>query len=253
MPRYFAQCAYEGTNYSGWQSQPNASTIQKTIEEAFSKVITLTNGVVGCGRTDAGVHASDYYFHFDTDQNLDDKLKYSLSSVVPRDIAIYRIIEVSDQAHARFDAMSRQYRYQIRTSYTPFQNSYYHTIRKGDLDLKKLNEIAAFISTLQDFEALSKKGSDVKNFDCEIMESHWKQEADEFIYTIKANRFLRGMVRLIVGMQLSYAMNKISMDKVKAVLRKEATDPLIYSVPATGLFLEKITYPRALGTRETES
>ena len=243
MPRYFARCAYDGTNYSGWQIQPNSSTVQETIEKGLSVVIRKPISIVGCGRTDAGVHASDYVFHFDTNDILDESIIYSIKSILPNDIVIYNLINVADDKHARYDALSRKYKYQLRIKRSPFQNKYFHTMRSGkSLDIELLDEAANFILNLKDFEAFSKKGSDVNHHLCNVMESYWEGHGDHLNYYIKANRFLRGMVRLIVGMQVNYAKGKFTLEEVRDSINKTNTIPMNYSIPGNGLFLKEIKY-----------
>lgn len=244
MHRYFVKCAYDGTEYSGWQIQNNAKTVQGTIEDALKVVLRLPISIVGCGRTDAGVHASQYYFHFDFEEDISPKLAYSINKVLPKDIQLQKFLKVDHNRHARFDAIARRYRYQISLDDNPFNRYYHYQLKRANqYDINKLKSISSIFVGKHDFEFLSKTGSDVNNYICTIKHSEWAISSDEWIYTIEANRFMRGMVRLLVGTQLLYASGILTEIDIYKALKKSARLPRSYSVPGHSLFLEKIDYP----------
>jgi len=243
MQRYFVRCAYHGATYSGWQIQDNAPSVQGTIQEKLSVVFRSPIQIVGCGRTDTGVHASSYYFHFDAPTEIDEKLNYSIQSVMPDSIRIYDVIPVASDAHARYDAISRKYKYQIRLNRTPFGIGEYYDYKGVGLDFKLLQLAAERITHISDFEIFSKKGSEVNHHLCEIMESYWDTENEQIIsYYIKANRFLRGMVRLLVGMQINIARGKLSLEDLDRAIENQSVLSPNYSAPAEGLYLHEIRY-----------
>jgi tRNA pseudouridine38-40 synthase len=216
------------------------SVIEKTLATYLQHSISLT----GCGRTDTGVHARDFYAHFDVDVELKEipTLIYRINKMLPPDISVHAVISVHDTAHARFDALSRSYEYHLHTTKSPFLiNSYYYPYGMTDLDL--LNETASLIKKYSDFTTFCKTKTDVKTMNCKIAESFWTQHQDQFVYRITADRFLRGMIRLIVGMSLNVASGKLSLSDVsKAIDAKKRTGHDL-SVPAHGLFLCDIKYP----------
>lgn len=245
MARYFIKLSYCGTRYNGWQSQPHigTSTIQTTVEDALSTYLRQPVSLVGCGRTDTGVHAKDYYAHFDT-PDLEDLLSiiYRVNKLLPPDIAIHNIIKVHDQAHARFDAISRSYEYYLHTSKSPFAHlSYYYVYDQPDL--ATLNEAAAIVLDYVDFTTFCKLNTDVHTMNCKITESYWEQRGDQYIFKISSDRFLRGMIRLIVGMCLQVARNKVSIEEVRSAITEKRRIGNDWSVPAVGLILCDIRYP----------
>jgi tRNA pseudouridine38-40 synthase len=248
MHRYFVKCAYDGTDFSGWQIQNNAPSIQDSLQDAFSKVLRQSIEIVGCGRTDAGVHASEYYFHFDTEEPLNDKSFISINRVLPIDIQLIDFQLVEKDAHARFHAKARQYRYQICLTEDPFRRRYHHQLKNPNLyDLKCLIEHSKVFLGVHDFEYFSKTGSDVNHYSCEIFKSEWIQIGDSWTYTVQANRFMRGMVRLLVGAQLQLASGKISIDDIENALNKKSRLKYNLSAPGKALFLEKIDYDFIIG------
>ena len=201
--RYFIKLAYNGTNYHGWQSQPNASSVQETLEKALSLLLKSKIEIVGAGRTDTGVHAKEMFAHFDYPEPLDAAFWITkLNSYLPKDIVIYTIIPVSDEAHARFDATSRTYQYHINTfkDAFSFEQSWYHHY---PLDLAKMNEAALILMEYTDFECFSKANTDVFTFNCKITQAFWQQNGNQVVFTITADRFLRNMVRAIVGTMIN--------------------------------------------------
>lgn len=247
MPRYFIRLAYKGTNYNGWQVQPNAPTVQAELEKSLSLIIRKEIEIVGCGRTDTGVHASDYYAHFDFEQGIPDtaELVYKLNKFISPDIAIKEIVEVNPEAHARFSATQRVYEYKIVKQKNPFTQglAYYYF---GNLDIDAMNKAAAILLDIKDFKAFSKAHTDVKTTLCDVTLAQWEEKDDILVFTISANRFLRNMVRAVVGTLLEVGRGKLSMEDFKEVVssleRSEAGD----SAPAEGLYLSKIIYPQSV-------
>lgn len=245
MTRYFIRLSYDGSAYNGWQSQPHlgTKTVQSTIENALSTFLREPIKLTGCGRTDTGVHALDYYAHFDFLQTfVEDTLIYRMNKILPVDIAIHSIFKVEADAHARFDAISRSYEYHLHTSKTPFAvRSYYYVYEKPDLEL--LNEAAKLLLHYSDFTTFCKLNSDVSTKICKLTSCYWEQSGEAFVFKITADRFLRGMIRLIVGMCLQVARGKLTLDEVKDALEGNRRIGLDWSVPAIGLVLKDIKYP----------
>ncbi len=243
--RYFLQLAYKGTNFHGWQVQPGEVTIQGEVNKALSTVLKEEIEVTGAGRTDSGVHARYYIAHFDSRKKgleKDDKLLYSLNGLLPADIAAYRIISVPHTAHARFDALSRTYQYFITTRKDPFRQEtayLYHTAP----DIPLMNRACRILKQYRDFASFSKVNTDVKTFHCNIMEAKWTQEDHLYIFTIRADRFLRNMVRAIVGTLLETGEKKIDLDGFRKIIETRDRSAAGKSVPAHGLFLTDIKYP----------
>ena len=250
--RYFIKLAYNGTNYHGWQYQPNAASVQETMNNAFSVILNTQINLMGAGRTDTGVHAKEMYAHFDLETPFDiPTILHKLNSFLPKDIVIYSILPVADEAHSRFDATKRTYEYHINTFKDAFlqeQSWYFH--QKLDLDL--MNDAARILLNHTDFQCFSKVNTDVNTFDCSIFEAYWtrgeaeqsgaKQENDKLIFTISANRFLRNMVRSIVGTLINIGLHKITLEDFEKIIESKNRDKAGFSVPAHGLYLTKIEY-----------
>jgi tRNA pseudouridine38-40 synthase len=240
--RYFIKLAYNGTQYHGWQYQPNAASVQETMNKAFSTILNSEISLMGAGRTDTGVHAKEMYAHFDFETPLNiQSLIHKLNSFLPKDIVIYDILPVSNEAHTRFDATKRTYEYHINTFKDAFlqeQSWYFH--QKLDLDL--MNKAAKYLLKHTDFQCFSKVNTDVNTFDCTIFEAYWKQENDRLVFTISANRFLRNMVRSIVGTLINIGLHKITLDDFETIIKNKNRDKAGFSVPAHGLYLTKIEY-----------
>ena len=252
MPRYFIEVAYKGTKYSGFQVQKNGITIQSEVEQAlvikFGKPFQLT----GASRTDAGVHALQNYFHFDIDTELLNqhdnsetamqKSLYSLNSILDEDIVIKKIFKVDDRHHCRFDAISREYKYYICRKKDPFYNdrAYFYPYT---LDFEKLQKAAAIILRTKDFTSFSKKNTQVNNFFCSVIKSEWVIEHDLLIYHVAANRFLRGMVKGLVGTMLRAGTGKISLDEFSTIVESKNVNNADFSVPSHALFLVEVKYP----------
>ena len=243
--RYFVFFAYNGAGYHGWQSQPNALTVQQEMEQAFEKLLQEPIALTAAGRTDAGAHASFMVAHFDTSNSLPENLCFLLNQYLSNAISINRIQNVSDSAHARFDALSRTYQYTISSVKNPFRYPYQYYI-KGSLDLAQMNASAALLLEYEDFECFSKVNTDVKTFMCQIEKAHWESLENQYIFTIKANRFLRNMVRAIVGTLIEIGQGKRTLDSLYKTLRSKDRSQAGYSVPAHALFLTDIEYPKTL-------
>lgn len=241
--RYFIKLAYNGTPYNGWQIQPNAPSVQETLNKAFSVLLHSEISLMGAGRTDTGVHAREMYAHFDFDATFDtQKLVYKLNSFLPKDIVIYAIFSVADEAHCRFDATKRTYEYHINTFKDAFlQEQSWYLNQKLDVDL--MNEAAKLLLQHTNFQSFSKVNTDVNTFDCTIFEAHWTQKDNKLIFTISANRFLRNMVRSIVGTLVNIGLHKINLDNFKSIIESKNREKAGFSVPAHGLYLTKIEYP----------
>lgn len=243
--RYFLQLAYHGKNYCGWQRQDNAISVQVMIEEKLAQLLAEKTSIIGCGRTDAGVHAHDYYAHFDTEKTLVDDFLYRINSMLPNDIAIKNYFEVDDSLHARFDAISRTYKYFIHTEKNPFLEEQSFCWNKP-LDIEKMNHCIQQLLGEYDFSTFEKKGSDNKTSICVLKEAYWQTTENGFVFTITANRFLRNMVRRITAALLMVGNGTLDEEKViQAVKQKQALEVKL-AVPAKGLFLWKITYPNAI-------
>lgn len=241
--RYFIEFAYNGKNYHGWQSQPNASSVQETLSKAITVILRSEIELMGAGRTDTGVHAKQMFAHFDTEENLEtDFLAAKLNSYLPKDIVIYRIIPVSEEAHARFDAVKRTYEYHIHTYKNAFENeSSWYVFQK--LDLEKMNKAAKMLFDFEDFQCFSKVNTDVKTYNCKIMEANWQQKDEKLIFTIAADRFLRNMVRAIVGTLVEIGSGKKVLEDFKNIIESKDRTQAGTSVPAHGLYLTKVEYP----------
>lgn len=243
MPRYFTEISYNGTRYAGWQRQPNAMTVQEEIENKLSTVLNIDTPIIGCGRTDSGVHASQYFFHFDYDQLLPDELPRRLNRMLGNDILIKDIHPVPTDQHARFNATARTYRYYLTRNKSPFQHEIKTRYPQFHLiDTSLLHACSAIILSHSEFFPFCKSNSDAETMTCQIMESTWSIHPDEYIYKIKANRFLRGMVRLIVGMSIRVAIGEIPIKDVERALKDQSRLEKSWSAPASGLFLEEVCY-----------
>jgi tRNA pseudouridine38-40 synthase len=240
--RYFIKFAYNGTNYHGWQSQPNAVSVQETMNNAFSVLLHKDISLMGAGRTDTGVHAREMYAHFDFEIDFEiPKLLHKLNSFLPKDIVIYDIFPVDNQAHTRFDATKRTYEYHIHTFKDAFkqdQSWYFHQ----KLDVALMNEAAKILLNHTDFQCFSKTNTDVNTFDCTIVEAYWKYDNNTLIFTISANRFLRNMVRSIVGTLINIGLHKINLEDLETIIKGKNREKAGFSVPAHGLYLTKIEY-----------
>ncbi|SNQ43300.1 tRNA pseudouridine(38-40) synthase TruA [Cellulophaga lytica] len=242
--RYFVAFSYFGAAYHGWQIQPNAITVQEELEKAFSTLLKEKISLMGAGRTDAGVHAKQMYAHFNTTpiSNTVDLMR-RLNSFLPDDIAIQNIYEVPEDAHARFNATERTYEYLITTQKDPFSIATTHYI-KQKLDIEKMNKAAKLLLGKQDFECFSKSKTDVKTYYCTVKKAIWEQKEDKFVFTITADRFLRNMVRAIVGTLLDVGTGKITTDHIHTIIASKSRAEAGTSVPAKALYLTQVLYPK---------
>lgn len=241
--RFFIQLSYNGTNYHGWQIQPNATSVQETLTKALSVVLNKKDiEIMGAGRTDSGVHASQMFAHFDYENEIDSQtIVHKLNSFLPKDIAVSNIILVDENAHARFDATQRTYEYKINSSKNVFLDklSWYYN---KELNVNAMNESAELLLKFIDFQCFSKVHTDVNTFNCSITEAFWKTENDQLIFTISADRFLRNMVRSIVGTLVYVGLGKISKADFQTIIESKDRKKAGFSVPAHGLYLTKIKY-----------
>lgn len=253
MHRYFLEVAYNGTAYSGFQSQHNANSIQAEIEKAIEIIQKQKCSMTGSSRTDAGVHACQNFFHFDAVfpiiqwEKIDNEfqLVYKLNAILPADIVIKSIKEVKKEGHCRFDAISREYKYYIYQQKNPFLQGIAYFF-PYNLDLEKMQQASALIKEHTDFTSFCKRKTQVKSFICCIEESNWHIKDDTLIYTVRSNRFLRGMVRALTATMLKIGRGTISLDEFKAIIEAKNCTKASFAVPAQGLFLTKVNYPDKL-------
>ena len=242
--RYFMRLGYRGASFHGWQVQPQDTSVQQVIEEAMATLLRVPTPVTGAGRTDAGVNARLMVAHFDTEQPIKDadRLVRSLNALLPPDIAIYGITPVHDDAHARFDATSRTYKYFAVTHKDPFR---YPLSWKcpPDLDFDLMNQAAARLLNYTDFTSFSKLHTDVKTNNCRITHAQWAQEGEQWVFTITADRFLRNMVRAIVGTLVEVGRHKMTVEEFCQVIERKDRCAAGTSMPGHALFLWDITYP----------
>jgi len=248
LQRYFIKLSYNGNAYNGWQIQDNTSaTVQQTINEALSMVLNEPITVTGCGRTDTGVHAKEFYAHFDCSKTTllpeHDKWLYKFNQVLPSDIAIEQIIAVKQDASSRFDAVSRTYQYSICKHKNPFMVGRTYIVNT-DFDIDEMNKAASALFDYTDFSAFSKSNTQTFTNDCKIYKAQWKQENDTLLFTITANRFLRNMVRAIVGTLLEVGKGKLSITEFKKIIESKQRSNAGVSVLACGLYLVKVEYPQ---------
>ncbi|MCE2616660.1 MAG: tRNA pseudouridine(38-40) synthase TruA [Phocaeicola sp.] len=243
--RYFIELAYDGINYHGWQVQPNGNSVQATVQKAISTVLREEIEIVGAGRTDTGVNASKMFAHFDFDKPFDSSLlEKKLCKILPHDIAVYHIYKVRDDAHARFDAISRTYQYHVTLRKDPFLRRYAWQVY-FPLDFNAMNEAAKVLFEYTDFTSFSKLHTDVKTNNCKIIRAEWKQVAEfEWVFTIQADRFLRNMVRAIVGTLIDVGRGKLTVDGFRQIIEQRDRCAAGSSVPGNALFLVDITYPK---------
>ena len=242
MPRYFIHLAYNGANYCGWQYQPNVPSVQQTFEEALSTLLREKIAVTGCGRTDTGVHASDYYAHFDTTQIVDvESLSFKLNSFLPSDLAVFEIFRVKDNAHARFDATARTYQYHVSDRRLPFNQGLYCRIYFTP-NLEAMNEASAALMEYEDFTSFAKLHTQVKTNICHLTEAHWDRVGEELVFTIRSNRFLRNMVRSVTGTLLDVGRGKLTLDGLRRIVERRDRCAAGVSMPPQGLFLTKVEY-----------
>ncbi len=248
--RYFIELAYKGTNFHGWQVQPNASSVQECLEKALSVITRETIAVTGAGRTDTGVHASYFVAHFISEkEHLDHPdFAHKLNSFLNKDIVIFNVTKVNSEAHARFDAISRTYQYHLNLRKNPFllETSWYFY---NQPDLIVMNEACRILFEYSDFTSFSKLHTDVKTNNCKIYQAEWTQVGTDIVFTVKADRFLRNMVRALVGTIMEVGIGKIDLREFRAIIEKKDRGAAGLSVPAQGLFLTDIEYPESIFER----
>ena len=241
--RYFLEVSYLGTAYSGFQTQHNANTIQAEVEKALKVFCKQDIKITGSSRTDAGVHAFQNYFHFDFEDELSSAIIYNLNSLLPVDITIKELKKVNKEAHCRFDAISREYKYFIYNTKNAFlrDRAFYYPYK---LDLDSMKTAASILKEYSDFTSFSKKHTQVKSFQCKIIQSEWEIEKELIVYKIKANRFLRGMVRALVGTMLRLGRGKITVEDFRKIIEDHDCALASFGVPPQGLFLVSVEYPQ---------
>jgi tRNA pseudouridine38-40 synthase len=243
MSRFFIEVSYKGTQYSGFQVQQNAITVQSELEKALAIYFRENIQLTGSSRTDAGVHARQNFFHFDFDkaEEIVCKSCYNINSILPNDIAVNAIIKVKEDAHCRFDALSREYQYTLYNKKDPFLTdvAYYFPY---NVDLEKLNNAATIIKDTIDFETFCKRNVQVHHYMCKLEESVWTKQDHQLIYYVKGNRFLRGMVRGLVGTMLRVGTGKINIETFRTIIESKDVQKADFSMPAHGLTLMKVSY-----------
>jgi tRNA pseudouridine38-40 synthase len=241
--RYFIEISFNGKNYNGWQKQKNATSVQEILDRAMSILLHERIATTGCGRTDSGVHALQFFAHFDVAEKIKkpDELLYHLNAVLPKDIAAHRLIAVTKHANARHDAISRTYHYHIYFKKNPFlAERGYWLFNKPDFS--KMNFACRVLKRYDDFSCFSKSRSDTRHNRCKIKHAEWKKKGEEWVFEITANRFLRGMVRAMVGTMLDMGSGKISGEDLEQILKSKSRARAGRSVPAQGLFLAEVKY-----------
>lgn len=248
---YFVELAYNGTEFHGWQVQPNAVTVQELINNAFSTVFRKPIEVVGAGRTDTGVHASQMFAHVQIDEEFDTGvLLYKLNAILPDSITIFNMFPVKEEAHARFDAVKRSYEYRISLVKNPFKIDTTWQLVNKELNLAKMNEAAQILLTYTDFQCFSRSNSDVKTYNCKVSKAEWVLEGNSLVFHISADRFLRNMVRAIVGTIVEVGVGKTTIQEFKTILDSKDRTKAGPSAPAKGLFLTEVTYPSSIFINE---
>lgn len=252
MARYFLELAYNGTDFHGWQMQDNAPSIQQEITEKLSTILQTETPITGCGRTDAGVHASQFFAHFDTEELPVDKdtLVHKMNTMLPASIAIYGLQQVQNDAHTRFHASKRSYQYFISTRKDPFHadRSYKFNV---PLDLNAMNKACALLLGEKDFGCFCKANADNRTDICTVHHASWEQNENMILFNITANRFLRNMVRAIVGTLLDIGQGKTSLQEFELILASKNRSEAGRSVPASGLFLSRVEYPNNIFLNNT--
>jgi tRNA pseudouridine38-40 synthase len=240
--RYFIELSYNGKKYHGWQIQPDAVSVQEKLNDAVSTILQEKIEVVGAGRTDTGVHASQMFAHFNVENSISGDVVHKLNSILPNDITVYKVFSVEEEQHARFHALSRSYEYRIWLGRNPFLLDFSWQIHSQKLDIFKMNEAAKILLEYEDFQTFSKVKTEVYTFNCDVTAAFWKQEGNLLTFYISANRFLRNMVRAIVGTLVDVGLGKISINDFRQIIESKNRGNAGLSVPAKGLFLTQIKY-----------
>ena len=256
MGRFFIHLAYNGANYNGWQTQPGLPTVQQTLEMGLGTLLRQPVAVVGCGRTDTGVHASDFYAHFDVPEPMDcGQLVFKLNNILPPDIAVYDIFPVAAKAHARFDAVARTYQYHVSDRRLPFRQGQYCRIWFRP-DVERMNEAAKVLMEYDDFTSFAKLHTQVKTNICHLSVCGWEWVEGgngdyEWVFTIRSNRFLRNMVRSVTGTLLDVGRGKLDIEGLREIVERKDRCAAGVSMPACGLFLTKVEYPGESGVESS--
>jgi tRNA pseudouridine38-40 synthase len=247
--RYFIYLSYKGSHYHGWQVQPNGISVQEVLQDALSKILRYSVEIVGAGRTDTGVHAELMVAHFDAEKKITNTqtLTHKLNSLLPQDISIQKIVSVKPEAHARFDAISRTYEYCVITHKNPFLTDQAARIAEN-IDFQLMNKAAKILLNHSDFTSFSKLHTDAKTNNCKIYRAEWTLQNELWVFTIEADRFLRNMVRAIVGTLLEVGRNKMTLAEFENVILAKNRCKAGTSVPAHGLYLVNINYPDSIFT-----
>ncbi len=251
--RYFLYFSYDGTEFHGWQRQPNGVSVQEVLEDALTLILRTQTIVVGAGRTDAGVHAATMIAHFDTEIEIErDKFMQRMNGVLPASIAVHDIRAVKSDAHARFDALARTYEYRVTFKKDVFQGKYLTRLH-APLDFEAMNHAAKLLLETDDFGSFCKLHTDVKTTLCKVTRAEWRQEGNTHIFTITANRFLRNMVRAIVGTLFEIGRGKMTEQEFVDIIEQKHRTAAGMSAPAEGLFLVEVTYPEDIYLPNSES
>lgn len=241
--RYFLDIAYKGTNYHGWQIQPNAHTIQAEIEDALQKVYRQKTPIVGSGRTDTGVHALQQVAHFDGDEILPpDQIAYKLNAILPKDIVINSCSQVKSEAHARFDAAERGYIYLIQTARTPF-GAHEKLYVPYELNIDLMNSASETLLGQQDFESFSRVKTEVNHFICDLRAAYWERNDENLVFNVRADRFLRGMIRALVGTMIEVGRGKLTVEEFVEIIKAKDRRQAGKAASPDGLYLNKVEYP----------
>lgn len=243
--RYFIELSYNGKNYFGWQKQPEQISVQEVLEKALSTLLRQTVDITGAGRTDTGVHARQMFAHFDFEEKLPDDLVHRLNSFLPKDIAVYKVRRVNENAHARFDALERTYHYFVRIGKDPFDFDYAWQIHH-ELDMEKMNEATGLLIGKKDFSSFAKLHTDVKTHICDVKSARWERSGNELRFTITADRFLRNMVRAVTGTLVDVGKGKINLEEFNSIIAQKDRSFASGSAPAHGLYLARVVYPKSI-------
>ena len=241
MPRYFLELSYKGTRYIGFQVQENANSVQAEVEKAFEIYFRKRVLMTGSSRTDTGVHALQNYFHFDLDVVIPGKAIYNLNSILPADIVIRNFLEMPSGSHCRFDAISREYRYYLYQEKNPFMDdrAFFYPYK---LNLDALSQAAGILLRYSDYAAFSKRNTQAKTSECSIQSSEWVQENGSIVYQVRANRFLRGMVRGLTGTMIQIGRGKTTLEEFESIIQSGDNTRADFAVPARGLFLCRVNF-----------
>lgn len=245
--RYFIELSYKGTNYHGWQLQPNAISVQEMLNKALTIIFRIPINVVGAGRTDSGVHAEQLFAHIDLENSFNvEEVLYKVNSILPNDITVNAIFEVKEDAHARFDASSRSYEYRIYLGRNPFLTETTWQLINKKLNVKKMNEAANILLTYTNFKCFSRSKTDVRTYNCNVTKAKWVATNNTLVFYITADRFLRNMVRAVVGTLLEIGLDKTTLEEFKQIIESENRCNAGPSAPPQGLFLTQVTYPKTI-------